>query len=87
MPAVPEEIDPDTGLPIPGTGSPEIPAVPEIPAIPGTDDQWLPAPVDRIVPADATKVRKVAWSLAWGATQTTGFDPMSGTLRGEFDCG
>jgi hypothetical protein len=93
VPAVGPDLDAE-GNPIPGTGSPAIPAVPPtpaepaIPAIPAEPAEWRPAPADGIVPADATKVRKVAWSLAWnGASQTTGFDPMNGTLNREFDCG
>ncbi|KQW08077.1 hypothetical protein ASC66_03790 [Leifsonia sp. Root4] len=92
VPAVEPDLDAE-GNPIPGTGSPAIPAVPPtaaqpaVPEIPAEPAEWRQAPADLVVPAEATKVRKVAWSLAWVAAQTTGFDPMSGTLRGEFDCG
>ncbi|AMB57646.1 Ig-like domain-containing protein [Microterricola viridarii] len=87
IPAVPDSIDPDTGLPIPGTGSPEVPAVPAVPAVPGTADEWKAAPTDGILPSDATKVRSIAWALAWGAPQMQGFAPLAGVINQEFSCG
>nr|WP_244962605.1 Ig-like domain-containing protein [Cryobacterium roopkundense] len=39
---------------------------------------WAGVAGDR-VPADATQVRNVAWTLSWTAPQTSGFDAVSGT--------
>lgn len=94
VPAVPpvdeviEVTDPVTGQIItPGVpAQPGKPAIPGTPAQPGTPDEWKAAPPDLIVPSNATKVRKIAWTLSWNPGGAQGFAGMNGVMQRDFDC-